>query len=331
MEDSDTDVLIVGAGMTGLMAAQALRRASRDVVLVDKGRSVGGRLATRRVGLGRADHGAQFFTVRTPTFRAWADQWLATGLVYKWSEGWSDGSLATSSPDGHPRYAVRGGMNALAKHLVEGLDVRVNVCLTSIRLAGDRWQAEDETGAFHQCRALVLTPPVPQALALLDAGGARLARDDRVALDRISYAPCVAGLFSVDGAVHLPEPGAIQRPNEPISWIADNKRKGISPEATIITVHAGPAYSQQLWESTDDEAIAALHSGLQTFLDPAARVLDAQLKRWRYAQPTTLHPARCLLASEGPALSFAGDAFGAPRVEGAALSGIAAAEGIIPR
>jgi renalase len=331
MENSDTDVLIVGAGMTGLMAAHALRRTSRDVDLVDKGRSVGGRLATRRVGLGRVDHGAQFFTVRTPAFRAWVDQWLAHGLVYEWSKGWSDGSLATSSADGHARYAVRGGMNALAKHLAEGLDVRVRVRLTSVTLAGDRWRAEDETGAFHQCRAVILTPPVPQSLMLLDAGGVRLRSDDRAALDRIAFAPCLAGLFSVDGAVRLPDPGAIQRPGAPISWIADNKRKGISPEATIITVHAGPAHSEQLWESTDDEALAALHSGLRTYLDPAARVVDAQLKRWRFAQPLTLHSDRCLLAADLPALGFAGDAFGSARVEGAALSGIAAAEGIISR
>ena len=200
MESVETDALIVGAGMAGLMAANALRRAGRDVVLVDKGRSVGGRLATRRVGLGRADHGAQFFTVRTPVFRAWVDRWLADGLVYEWSRGWSDGSLATSAPDGHARYAVRGGMNSLAKRLAEGLNVRLNVRLTSVSLAGGRWQAEDETGALYQCRTLILTAPVPQSLALLDAGGVRLGSDDRTALNRIAYAPCLAGIFWLDGA-----------------------------------------------------------------------------------------------------------------------------------
>ena len=59
----------------------------------------GGRLATRRIGLGRADHGAQFFTIRTPGFRAWVHGWVADDLVYEWSRGWSDGSASSARPD----------------------------------------------------------------------------------------------------------------------------------------------------------------------------------------------------------------------------------------
>lgn len=59
------DVLIVGVGICGLVAATSLTAGGLRVVLLDKGRSVGGRLGTRRVGPGRADHGAQFFTARS--------------------------------------------------------------------------------------------------------------------------------------------------------------------------------------------------------------------------------------------------------------------------
>ena len=55
---------IVGAGMTGLTAAAELQKEGIEVFLLDKGKSVGGRMATRRVGDGKADHGAQFFEIR---------------------------------------------------------------------------------------------------------------------------------------------------------------------------------------------------------------------------------------------------------------------------
>ena len=58
-----------------------------DVRIVDKGRSVGGRLATRRIGEARLDHGAQFFTVRTPAFQAQVDDWVARGVVHVWNHG----------------------------------------------------------------------------------------------------------------------------------------------------------------------------------------------------------------------------------------------------
>ena len=79
MSKSAMRVVIVGAGMSGLVAAQELVAAGVEVAVVDKGRSVGGRLATRRIGDARLDHGAQFFTVRTPAFQRRVDQWLDRG------------------------------------------------------------------------------------------------------------------------------------------------------------------------------------------------------------------------------------------------------------
>ncbi len=74
-------VVVVGAGIAGLVAARRLADAGADVVVVDKGRSVGGRLATRRIGDATLDHGAQFFTVRTPAFQRQVDDWVERGLV----------------------------------------------------------------------------------------------------------------------------------------------------------------------------------------------------------------------------------------------------------
>jgi renalase len=57
--------IVVGAGMAGLVAARELSAASRRVVVLDEGSGVGGPMATRRIGDGTFDHGAQFFTVRS--------------------------------------------------------------------------------------------------------------------------------------------------------------------------------------------------------------------------------------------------------------------------
>jgi predicted NAD/FAD-dependent oxidoreductase len=46
---------------------------------------------------------------------------------------------------------------------------------------------------------------------------------------------------------------------------------------------------------------------------------------------TQPHPEPCLVASEDPAFLFAGDAFGAAKVEGATLSGLAAADHLLGR
>ncbi len=322
----DTDVLIVGAGIAGLMAAHALQAHGLRAILLDKGRSVGGRLATRRIGQGKADHGAQFFTVRSPDFQQWIDRWLAEELIFQWSNGWSTGSFLPTPVDGYPRYAVYGGMNALAQHLAAGLDARVNVQVTTVSPEDAGWRVQDEANQVYRCKGLVMTPPVPQTLALLDAGATPLTAEDRQALERIAYAPCLSGLFVVHGPVYLPDPGAIQRPDEPIPWMADNQRKGISPDETVVTVHAGPDYSRQLWDVTDMDALKMLQAGLLPFVRSVADIGEAQLKRWQYALPTEFYPRRTLIAEGLPLLAFAGDAFGEPRVEGASMSGLAAGE-----
>jgi predicted NAD/FAD-dependent oxidoreductase len=332
MAQGDADIIVIGAGIAGLMAANLLQKGGAHVTVLERSKSVGGRLATRRIGPGRADHGAQFFTVRTPEFRHWVQQWEYEKIVYTWSMGWSDGSLHQGQSDGNPRYAVHGGMNALAKHLARDLDdVQVNSVIVTVTATHDGWLVQNEGGDIYTARGLVVTPPVPQTLELLRGGATTLAPDDQETLEKIEYRPCICGLFWLEGPVHLPEPGAIQRHDAPIAWIADNHRKGISREATILTVHAGIDFSQQLWNETDEDALAALRASFKPYIEPDTHILEAQIKRWSYSIPTTTHPERFLMAANLPPLVFSGDAFGGPRVEGAALSGLAAGRALMER
>jgi renalase len=52
------EVLIVGAGT----AAAELQQNGHNVIVFDKSHGIGGRLASRRIGLATFDHGAQFIS-----------------------------------------------------------------------------------------------------------------------------------------------------------------------------------------------------------------------------------------------------------------------------
>ena len=78
-------VLVVGAGLAGLTAAQWLQDRGHTVTVAEKGRAPGGRVSTRRVLNGDADraelatmafdHGAQYFTVRDTRFNLEVERW----------------------------------------------------------------------------------------------------------------------------------------------------------------------------------------------------------------------------------------------------------------
>jgi len=320
--DSPLDVIVIGAGISGLLAAAGLQSGGARVLVLDKGRGVGGRLATRRTDSGVFDHGAQFFTARDPQFRSRVEEWQAAGIVKAWATGFAlaDG---TFKRDGETRFCGVSGMSSIAKHLAHGLDVRVNAKVVRVQTEGRGWVVTTDAGERFSGRALLLTPAVPQSLELLATGDFLLPEPVRGELRQIAYAPCLAVLAQLSGPSRIPDPGGLWFEGEPISWMADNQRKGVSSGAgAAVTIHAGPQFSRAHWESPEGEVTATLLAAAAPWLGNVP--VQTQLHRWRYSLPLRVHPERCVVVREPAPLVFAGDAFGGPRVEGAALSGLAA-------
>ncbi|MBA2691099.1 MAG: FAD-dependent oxidoreductase [Rubrobacter sp.] len=320
--------VIVGAGVSGLLAARALEGAGWETVVLDKGRGVGGRMATRRMADGVFDHGAQFFTARSEEFKKLVEEWTDAGAATEWSRGFADAD-AEREPDGHPRYRGSSGMTSIPKHLADGLDVRTGERAVHVLRSGSEWEVRCESGLSERGDALLLTAPVPQSLALVGGIVPTYRRED---LRRISYDPCVALMALLDGAADLPEPGGFQIKGEPLDWISDNHRKGIS-ESPALTIHAGPRWSREHFGDPDEEVSAALLEHAEEALgrNVASHVIGTSVARWRYSWVTNNHTERFFVGVDSPPLVFAGDAFGEPKVEGASLSGLAAAEWIARR
>ena len=309
---------IVGAGLSGLLAGRSLRAAGHQVVLFDKGRSPGGRLATRRIGPAAVDHGAQFFTVRSEQFAGLVREWEGIGLVREWCRGFG------AEPDGHPRYMVRSGMNALAKHLAVGLDVRTRTLVFTLRpmvpTSARRWLLAIDDGSTEQFDAVILTCPVPQAFSLTITAGLEVP----TALRRTDYDRTLALLAVLDRPGGVPVPGGVQDADETFSFVADNQAKGVSA-TPALTLHANAGWSLAWWDRPADETHAELRHRAAPWLG-TAEIVTSQVKRWRFATPQSTWPDPCWRADGGGApLILAGDAFAGPKIEGAALSGLAAA------
>jgi predicted NAD/FAD-dependent oxidoreductase len=316
------DCLIVGAGISGLTAAQTLSQQGKRCLILEKSRGVGGRMATRRTADAVFDHGTQFFTARSQPFQQMASRWLQHGVAREWSRGFPDpeGSLPEER---HPRYCGVGGMTAVPKSLAVGLDVRRNTKIVAVRIEVGEWVLTSETGERFAGAHLLLTAPVPQSLSLLEGCAYPIPAEKLDALRSVRYDSCLAALLTLEGASGIPKPGAVSFREGPIAWIADNHQKGISPLATAVTVHASPELSLDLWSAPEEVALREIRAASDRWLGSAIR--EAVLHRWRYSKPAFSPFDAPLYLAGPPSLTFAGDAFGAPRVEGAALSGLIAA------
>ncbi|MEJ6738989.1 MAG: FAD-dependent oxidoreductase [Actinomycetota bacterium] len=316
-------VVVVGAGMAGLTAAHLLRERC-DVTVLDKGRGVGGRLATRRIGDATFDHGAQFITTHSAEFAATVDRWVTDGVVAPWFRG-RIGPEGALDPDGHTRFRGSTSMNAVAKNLAVGLDVRTSSQVSALAHDSESWKVTLVDGSELFADVVLATAPVPQTLALLENGDVVLTSNDVAALNAIAYDPCIALMAALDGPSGLSEPGAVDPVDGPIDWMADNQLKGISP-VPAVTIHATPDFSRAQWDASDEAITEALLTAAR--LDAAVVAGSVQIQRWRYARPSVEHPERFLRLSDMAPFVFAGDAFGGAKVEGAALSGAAAAREI---
>jgi predicted NAD/FAD-dependent oxidoreductase len=124
----------------------------------------------------------------------------------------------------------------------------------------------------------------------------------------------------------VPEPGGAQIGGDPLFWIADNRKKGIS-EVPAVTIHAGPEFSREHAHS-DHATVARL------LLEEAKEYVGTGVKatavhRWEHSMPLDPHEEPFVYLEGPPSLVFCGDAYAGPKVEGAILSGLATAEKLL--
>ena len=307
-------VVVIGSGIAGLMAAQSLVENGHDVVVVDKGHSPGGRLATRRIDDATLDHGAQFFTVRDSLFESHVSEWITSGVVTEWCRGFDS---TTQDNDGFPRYRGVRGMTDIAKYLAQGLNVRCSTLAFSIaRGATSKWQLKIDDGSVLDADAIIVTCPLPQAYALLVTADIELPES----MLRTEYDRTICLLAVLNQSSAVTKPGGLQNPDETFSFIADNAIKGIS-SAVALTMHANPQFSLEHWDTSTDDVQRLLLERASPWIGDAT-VITSQIKKWRLATPLTIWPERYWAKDM---IVLAGDAFGGPKIEGAALSGLAAA------
>lgn len=359
-----TKVLIIGAGLTGLTAATKLKTEGFEVIVLDKGRGVGGRLASRRIGEATFDHGAQFMTARDPDFSQFISEWEKQGAVTEWFR------RTEGSSEAHIRWRGVPSMTGIAKNLAKHVHVQLSTRIVSLELCEDYdkgfaigqigWRAQTEAGEEIYADIVILTAPVPQSLSLIDGGNSIIPSDIRASLQAIRYESCIAVMAVLNGFSALTKPGGLVGPSDQIAWIADNYLKGVS-KIPAITIHADAAFSKKHWNEDRREIGKNLIAAAQNYL--GSSVSEYQVHGWLYSKPVHVSLGRCIATwatgADGPfsnatsgtkmlsggeasqaakqsgvrsaAILFAGDAFSGSRVEGAFLSGQAAAAHLINR
>jgi predicted NAD/FAD-dependent oxidoreductase len=309
--EEHTDICIIGGGMAGLSAATALAVSGQRIIVLDKGRGPGGRMAARRVEIGGTqvsfDHGAQYFTARDPAFREVVASWDAAGVAARWPAA------------GEEAWVGAPGMNAPVRAMAEALDVRWSVRAERITRADALWRVETDGPVFTAGRVLVAVPAEQAAVLLAEVAPAfaKLA-------GAVQSAPCWAVMAGFAAPLRITL-DCFRSETGPIAWAARNSAKPGRSAGENWVIHASPARSRQLIDRPKDEVAEILLADFfaATGIAPVTpQHCDGH--RWLYALPQAVSGEG---ARYDPAvgIGIAGDWLHSPRVEGAWLSGTALA------
>lgn len=314
-------VIILGAGVSGLTVARVLQDRGIHVLILDKGRGVGGRVATRWQGepdhiRGRWDHGAQFATFRDPGLIRHLQQWNCWDLMQDWLPSYHDAALARKRP--------LNGMNAFAKALAKGLQIERSCRVSDLKLEKDVWTLSSENGEQYSAPQLISTLPIPQFLDLQQSSRLSLGADELSLLKSVRYARCLTLLAELDGPSGLDQHGYQQLQSGILEILSDQHQKGISP-AHCVVAHANPGFSLEWYERDRNTAASVMRAALQEKV--ASSIISVQIHGWKFAKALQRIPQPCMKLQNGCIL--AGDGFAVdelhPRIESAMQSGLAAA------
>jgi renalase len=297
-------IAIVGAGIAGLSAARVLAEAGIPVVVFDKSRAVGGRMATRRGDDSAFDHGAQYFKATTHEFRDEIAAWERAGVAAAWAED---------------RFVGVPDMPAPARALSNGLSVVFNCTVSALKRADGAWALDALEGLVAQPEGgfggVVLAMPAPQVANVLAASGLELP-----GVETATYAPCWALMVACETPIAGLE-STLRPASDMIAWVATNSAKPqrASTPACYV-VHARAAWTQANLELDREAARDALLAEFTAVTGATLAGCSAMAHRWRYALVERAVGQPFLFDAQA-GVGACGDWCLGPRVEDAWLSG----------
>ncbi|MEH2265366.1 NAD(P)/FAD-dependent oxidoreductase [Nostoc sp.] len=334
-----TDIVVIGAGIAGLVCAQQLSQAGYSVLVLDKSRGLGGRLATRRLHGTWADHGACYLNPKGELFRHFVEILRSRQILEVWTEEVYEltAEAPLSEPKNRsPRYVAPAGMSAIAKSLAPGLEILLNQRVIAITpTAENSWRLTLESGNEElTAKAIVVAIPAPQAMMLLEPLGE--SGLDKAFLDNlrsVEFYPSISAIAGYPPTSHpLPQWKALTFVDDAdLAWIGLDSSKRSKPQQPHFVVQSSADFAQRHLEIQDLQPVAEL------MLQRAAESLSLpwlntpewmQVHRWRYAFPSRPWHEAFLSAGTPLPLVCCGDWCGGNLAEGAMLSGLAAANEI---
>jgi renalase len=294
------DVIVIGAGLCGLTAARLLQRHRHTVIVLEKSRGYGGRLARRPGGSGFAEHGLPYLISGLPQVDVLIHAAAAVGLLQPWQGShWhlSEGQWQTAE---QKRWIAPDGISSLGRWLAEGLTVHLQERASQLTRQNDCWQVSTEMGETWTAPNLVLALPAAQVQELLETADQSALAPWVATLNQVRMNRCLtllARFIELPATVQLPALGwSVACPDSAtLAWAGLDSSKRVSGAEPQVVLHSGVALARHCWEAPPEKIASLLLKAASRDLKlPLTEPESWQVHRWGYAVPSVGIDAACL-------------------------------------
>lgn len=336
------DIGVIGAGLSGLVAAKMLSEGGHSVRVYERQQSVGGRLASMKVGENNdilVDHREPCFAAHDPKFKKFVDELSEKGLLKVWDDHFpffNGEEMETRYParEDTDYYYAPAGMDQIGKYMSRWVDVASNERVGGFTFIGrDRhikkpWMLNLTSADVYEVDAVIVATPAPQAYGLINS-----AQDETdvkkliTELEYIEYNSCFSIILTYKGAKQ-PDWKAIECTSAEVDWIINESSKRDTGDDLVVVIHSSHNYyTSHHGQKPQDTIKQLLNAAAKITGDWITKPDWTHIHNWKYRQP--INPlAKPFLEIDriDGTLALIGDYYNGKTIEAAYLSGCALAE-----
>ncbi|MGM0507127.1 MAG: NAD(P)/FAD-dependent oxidoreductase [Bacteroidota bacterium] len=332
-------IAIIGAGIAGLVAGRELTLAGHEVIVIEKGRTVGGRLSTVRLGKEGplADNGVSWVTANRPEFRPFASDLIERDLLDVWGDhiDYYDGEQKLSERPpflSGTLYAAPKGAASIAGDLSKWVDIEEGERAIGLTFIGDSrrkkraWMVNLASSRTIEADAVLVATPAPEAYGVL------LTTQDEVdvlkmirEIDSIHYEASIA-LSVQTGIGESPDWEAVICQDADVREITHEGSKRSESTGTY-TVISTDAFARKHKNQSIEEVRQILWDRVSALTGlPRVELKESSMTYWPFHKPKSVLNVPYLEFDHAEApLAIVGDYFEGNDTESSFCSGLALA------
>lgn len=324
---------IIGSSISGLIAGKRLAEAGHDVTIIEKNRSLGGRLKTVELDDLSLDVGLTHFDVETNTFGNFVNDIESNGALQKWTKefGLYDGAeLYDTDPNSDSRqyYCGTAGLQDIAESMSRWVDIKSEEKAGGLTYIGpDRskkrsWMINLTDVTVFECDAVIIATSAVDAYGVLQTAQNRTQTRKIIRhIDEVRYDGCFS-LAATYETENIPSWKGIECEHSSIQWISNESSKQ-DADTAALTIQSTPGFYRKNAQKSEEQVQELL-------LEEASKVVgkwvlhtkSTYLENWKYFNAqNSIDEYFMELEMEDAPLALIGDYLGGSSLENAFVSG----------